>query len=90
MNIGITGRYCAGKSIASSVFEENGFAVIDVDGVGHEALEVKKIEIAAPSEMKSFQGAVSTERSWGARCLKARLKKKNWKQLFIPGWSTGS
>ena len=45
MTIGITGRYCAGKSIASSVFKKNGFAVIDVDGVGHEALEAKKKEI---------------------------------------------
>ena len=43
MTIGITGRYCAGKSMASSVFKKNGFDVIDVDGVGHEALEVKKL-----------------------------------------------
>jgi dephospho-CoA kinase len=45
MVVGITGNYCSGKSVACRVFEEYGFRIIDVDRLGHEALEVKKNEV---------------------------------------------
>lgn len=45
MVIGVTGKYCAGKNLVTSVLEERGFEVIDVDALGHEALIRKKEEI---------------------------------------------
>jgi dephospho-CoA kinase len=45
MIVGITGNYCSGKDTAADLFEEYGYRVIDVDGVGHEALVVKKAEV---------------------------------------------
>ncbi len=43
--VGLTGLYCAGKNEAAQVFGEAGFREIDVDALGHEVLEEKKIEI---------------------------------------------
>jgi dephospho-CoA kinase len=45
MVVGITGNYCSGKDVACKLFERAGYRVIDVDGVGHEALRVKEEEI---------------------------------------------
>ena len=45
MVVGICGKYCAGKSEAAAVFAERGFRLIDVDRLGHEALETAKSEI---------------------------------------------
>ena len=38
MVVGVAGKYCAGKSTVAEVLAESGYAVIDVDGLGHEAL----------------------------------------------------
>jgi dephospho-CoA kinase len=43
--LGITGLYCSGKSVAGKFFKEHGFVEIDVDKLGHEALERKKSQI---------------------------------------------
>ncbi len=45
MIVGITGNYCSGKDLACMIFEQEGFNVIDVDSIGHEALAAKKREI---------------------------------------------
>jgi len=45
MVIGITGNYCSGKNVACAQFEQVGFSIIDVDSLGHEALEVKRQEV---------------------------------------------
>jgi dephospho-CoA kinase len=47
MVIGLCGKYCAGKNEAAAVFAENGFRIVDVDRLGHEALETAREEIAA-------------------------------------------
>lgn len=39
MVIGISGKYCAGKNKLAGLLEKRGFNIIDVDRVGHEALE---------------------------------------------------
>jgi dephospho-CoA kinase len=38
MVVGITGKYCAGKSTVARVLVEHGYIEIDVDSLGHEAL----------------------------------------------------
>ena len=40
--IGITGAYCAGKNHVSSLFEKKGFPVLDLDKLGHQAIEAEK------------------------------------------------
>lgn len=43
MIIGITGASGAGKSIASKVFEKNGFLIIDLDKIAHEIYDTNKL-----------------------------------------------
>jgi dephospho-CoA kinase len=47
MVIGVTGGYCSGKNTAARLLVERGFALIDVDALGHRALEAKTDEVAA-------------------------------------------
>jgi dephospho-CoA kinase len=47
MVIGLAGTYCAGKDTAAAVFEDAGWHLIDVDGLGHEALRAKRGEVSA-------------------------------------------
>lgn len=44
--LGLTGLYCAGKNFVGGILEKKGFAVLDVDKLGHAALENKKSLIA--------------------------------------------
>ena len=39
MLLGLTGGYCAGKNAAAALLEERGWTCIDVDGLGHEAID---------------------------------------------------
>ncbi len=41
--VGLAGKYCAGKNRICAIFEEAGFRPIDVDRLGHEALEVPDV-----------------------------------------------
>ncbi len=36
--VGVTGKYCAGKSTVGEILEEHGYVQIEVDRLGHEAL----------------------------------------------------
>jgi dephospho-CoA kinase len=47
MVVGLTGRYCAGKDTVGRLFAARGFHLIDVDGLGHEALASKASQVAA-------------------------------------------
>jgi len=45
MLIGLTGMYCAGKNHIAAILEKRGFAILDVDKLGHTAIENKKTDI---------------------------------------------
>jgi dephospho-CoA kinase len=45
MIVGVTGKYCAGKNEVVRIFEEAGYPVIDVDRIGHKALEARRAEV---------------------------------------------
>jgi dephospho-CoA kinase len=45
--IGLTGTYCAGKNYVARFLEERGLSVLDVDKLGHEALEAEKTAVTA-------------------------------------------
>jgi dephospho-CoA kinase len=40
--IGLTGMYCAGKNHVASLLEERGFSTLDVDKLGHQAIEEER------------------------------------------------
>jgi dephospho-CoA kinase len=42
MMLGLTGGYCAGKNAVASVLEAMGWTCIDVDKLGHEAIELAR------------------------------------------------
>ena len=44
--IGLTGYYCSGKSTAEHILSECGWTVIDMDKIGHAALEDQKVVLA--------------------------------------------
>ena len=45
MVIGVTGVYCSGKNYVSRIISKFGFKNIDVDKIGHRALDIKKEDI---------------------------------------------
>jgi dephospho-CoA kinase len=47
MIVGITGGYCSGKSVASGVMRDLGYEIVEVDRIGHEALEAKVDELVS-------------------------------------------
>lgn len=44
--VGVTGKYCAGKSTVGEILEEHGYAQIEVDRLGHEALVAERDRVA--------------------------------------------
>lgn len=84
MTIGITGRYCAGKSVASSVFEDNNFAVIDVDGVGHEALEIKKTEIVRVFGNEILSEGRVDRKKLGSKVFRSPAEKEKLESIVHP------
>ena len=61
--IGIAGDYCSGKSALAAVFAERGWVHIEVDALGHEALEQQQEQIlaafASDISSDSFSGSSS-------------------------------
>jgi len=45
--IGLTGTYCAGKNRVASLLEQRGLPALDLDALGHTALEAEKDAVAA-------------------------------------------
>ncbi len=54
--VGVTGRYCAGKSAVSEILAEHGYLQIDVDSIGHEALNRERDRV-----VEAFGDAVTTQ-----------------------------
>ena len=47
MIIGLTGTYCAGKNFISGLLEKRGLPVLDIDKLGHTAIETEKNAITS-------------------------------------------
>ena len=45
--IGLTGTYCAGKNFAASIMEKQGIPSLDLDKLGHKAIETEKKKLLA-------------------------------------------
>lgn len=61
MLIGLTGKYCAGKNHIAAILEQRGLPVLDVDKLGHAAIECKKDEIFSRfgDDIKNPDGSVN-------------------------------
>jgi len=61
MLIGLTGKYCAGKNHTAAILEKRGLPVLDVDKLGHTALEYKKDEVFSRfgNDVKNPDGSVN-------------------------------
>ncbi len=44
--VGVTGKYCAGKSTVAEILEAHGYTQIDVDRFGHQALQTEWRQVA--------------------------------------------
>jgi dephospho-CoA kinase len=64
MLIGLTGKYCAGKNHIATILEKRGFAVLDVDKLGHTAIENKKTDIFTRfgNDIQNQDGSVNRRR----------------------------
>jgi len=64
MLIGLTGKYCAGKNHTAAILEKRGLPVLDVDKLGHTALEFKKNEVFSRfgDEVRNSDGSVNRRR----------------------------
>jgi dephospho-CoA kinase len=66
--LGLTGVYCAGKNHVARLLEERGFEVLDVDKLGHQAIEIEREAI-----LKRFgegilgEGGIIDRKRLGAR-----------------------
>ena len=61
MLIGLTGLYCAGKNHVAALLERRGLVVLDVDRLGHAAIENQKAAIIARfgEEIQNSDGSVN-------------------------------
>ena len=68
MLVGLTGMYCAGKNLVAALLEKRGFPVLDVDKLGHTALESQQTAIFSRfgEDIRNQDGSVN-RRLLGAR-----------------------
>ncbi len=76
--IGLTGHYCSGKSTVEKILKnEHDFYIIDVDKIGHWALEAKKKEL-----VNKFGSIIIKENKINRKVL-GEIVFKNKKDLFL-------
>jgi dephospho-CoA kinase len=89
--VGVAGKYCAGKNAVSRILEEHGYAVIEVDKLGHRALEARKdavverfgIDILQPAEGPSSERAVD-RRALGAKVFGDERARRDLEAILHP------
>ncbi|MFW6138703.1 MAG: dephospho-CoA kinase [Spirochaetota bacterium] len=85
MVVGITGNYCSGKNLASKMFEVCGYTVVDVDKIGHQALEAKKHRL-----MEVFGKGIVThgavDRKKLGRMVFDNIEKKKTLERVVHPW----
>ena len=84
MVVGITGNFCSGKDVACELFAQAGFRIIDVDSVGHNALEVKTKEVVDAFGKEILDGVKVDRRRLGAIVFEDEGKKKELERIVHP------
>ncbi len=83
--IGLTGQYCAGKNYVAGLLEARGIPVLDVDKLGHQALEEEKDTIISRfgPELLTPEGKVN-RRLLGARVFADPQALKDLEAIVHP------
>ena len=84
MVIGMTGNYCSGKDVACAQFNKAGFYIIDVDSVGHEALEARREEVIRVFGKNILDGQRLDRRKLGSIVFGNTQKKKELERIVHP------
>lgn len=85
MILGIAGKACSGKNEAASFLEKRGYYSIDVDRLGHIALEEKKNEVVCHFGSHILDGKNSIDRKkLGSIVFKDRKKLKTLESITHP------
>ncbi len=89
MILGLTGRSCAGKNAAARILHERGWLVIDVDRLGHLALEEKADEILALFGSGASDGHSGIDRSRLGAIVFADSGALNKLEQIVHPWMIG-
>ncbi len=84
MVVGITGKYCAGKNRMASFMEAHGFQSIDVDRLGHQALETEKDRIRKRFTDAVIRGGRVDRRALGAIVFSDPSARKDLEAIVHP------
>jgi len=84
MVIGLTGKYCSGKSSIAEEFEKKGFYIIVVDKLGHAALKLKKAEIEKTFGSVVIKNGEVNRLALGKIVFKSSKKKKQLEEIVHP------
>ena len=86
--IGLTGRYCAGKSSIAKALVERGMVEIDVDALGHTALNdsVDELRTVFSDAVIDDSGKRRPQGFSVRSSLVMRVSCVDWRLLCIPGW----
>ncbi|MCL2705147.1 MAG: dephospho-CoA kinase [Spirochaetaceae bacterium] len=84
MIIGLTGKYCGGKSSIAEEFEKRGFYVIEVDKLGHVALQIKKNEIKEAFGSKVIINEEVNRRALGKIVFRSSKKRDLLEKIVHP------
>ncbi len=86
MVIGVGGRLCSGKSVVCGELVRRGYSLIDVDTVGHEALETCREELAGEFGEHILSGDGSVDRSvLGRIVFSSRRALRALERIVHPG-----
>ncbi|MCF7946001.1 MAG: dephospho-CoA kinase [Spirochaetia bacterium] len=80
MILGLTGKYCSGKSTVSRILEERGCKTIDVDTLGHEALEKKQDTL-----IKVFGREILKDGKIDRKALGVRVFSDSHRRMLLEG-----
>lgn len=83
--VGVTGKYCAGKSTVTGLLTEHGYVEIDVDRLGHEALAHERdrvLEVFGP-EVQAADGTVD-RKALGTRVFADRGELRMLESILHP------
>jgi len=83
--VGITGKYCSGKSTVAAILRDHGYVEIDVDALGHDALQEHRervVETFGPGVL-SPDGTID-RRALGAIVFRDRQALRRLEEIVHP------
>jgi dephospho-CoA kinase len=85
MVLGLTGKYCSGKSIAGKIFTARGWLELEVDSFGHDALSARRYDVrkAFGDEVVGHSGEIDRKKL-GALVFSDREKLKILESIIHP------